>query len=218
MVASHCALFRPDLFSALILMSVPYTPRGWGHTPPTEKMREMAGENVFYMNYFQEPGKAEREFEASARKSILGSLYSGSADPPPESRWRFIFGPDETLKASTTLPKTLPAWLTEADLDFYAAAFERTGFRGGLNWYRNMDRNWALTPFLSKARILQPTLFLAGQEDAVITFMRKGYERMEAHVPDLRGKVLIPGAGHWVQQEKPQAVNDQMIDFLRGLS
>jgi len=213
-VAAHCALLRPDLFTALILMSVPYPPRKWGDTPPTGKMKKMAGSRVFYMNYFQEPGRAEADFEADVRTSVIGMLYAGSGDPPPEARWRVIFGADERLSDTFTLPDALPEWLSEADIDYYTAAFEKTGYRGGLNWYRNLDRNWALTPFLTHARILQPTLFLAGSEDGVIAFMRKAYDELEKAVPNLYQKELIPGAGHWIQQERPQAVSERMIHFL----
>jgi len=214
-VAAHCALFRPDLFSALILMSVPYARRTWTDTPPTEAMKQMAGNNIFYMNYFQEPGLAERDLEADVRSSLLGMLYAGSGDSSPGERWRFIFGPDERLTDTFTLPETLPGWLLPEDLEYYANAFRRTGFRGGLNWYRNMDRNWAMTPFLTKAQILQPTLFVAGANDAVISIMHGAYEKMESNIPNLHRKELIPGAGHWIQQERPQTVNERMIGFLK---
>ncbi len=111
----------------------------------------------------------------------------------------------------------LPAWLTERDIDFYTEEFTRTGFRGGVNWYRNIDRNWEMTPFLSGAKIHQPALFIAGELDGVITFSRGAYDRMEASIPNLKQKVLLPGAGHWIQQERPLEVNDLMIQFLKDL-
>jgi pimeloyl-ACP methyl ester carboxylesterase len=84
------------------------------------------------------------------------------------------------------VPETLPAWLTEADLDFFTDEFKRTGFRGGLNWYRNMDTNWKLTPFLSGAKIRQPSLFIAGEFDWVITIYRKDLDRLEETMPGLK--------------------------------
>ncbi len=115
------------------------------------------------------------------------------------------------------MPETLPAWLTEADLDFYANEFKRTGFRGGLNWYRNIDRIWELTRFLSGAKIRQPSLFIAGELDGVITMYRQAFDRLEETMPGLRKKVLLPGAGHWIQQERPDEVNDLLIEFLASL-
>jgi len=214
-VAWHCGLLRPDVFRSVGLLSVPYLPRPWEDTRPTEVMRAMLGEKEFYMLYFQEPGKAEAELEEDVRRTMRMLLYSGSGDAPPKERWRAIFAKSETLLDTCSLPDTLPAWLSEQDIDFFAEEFERTGFRGALNWYRNIDRNWALTPFLRGARLYPPTLFVAGEEDGVITLYRNAFENMEEAVPNLRKKTLLPGAGHWVQQERPQEVNELLIEFLR---
>jgi pimeloyl-ACP methyl ester carboxylesterase len=114
------------------------------------------------------------------------------------------------------VPK-LPAWLTERDIDFLTGEFQRTGFTGGLNYYRNMDRNWALTPFLDGAKLLQPTLFIAGDRDGVIEFWGNEVRTMDQHVPNLRKKVILPGIGHWTQQESPAEVNRLLIEFLKAL-
>jgi pimeloyl-ACP methyl ester carboxylesterase len=216
-VAYFCALLRPDIFRAVVLLSVPYLQRSWADIRPTEAMKQMAGEKQFYQLYFQEPGKAEHELEADVRKTMLMWLYSASGDAPPDKRWRFLFGKSETLLDIGTVPKTLPAWLTEADLDFYAEKFKRTGFRGGLNWYRNIDRIWELTPFLSGAKIRQPSLFIAGEFDGVITMYRQAFDSLEETMPGLSKKILVPGAGHWIQQERPNEVNDLLIEFLASL-
>jgi pimeloyl-ACP methyl ester carboxylesterase len=216
-VAWHSALLRPDIFHALILLSVPYAGRSWSSIRPTEAMKKMAGDRQFYILYFQEPGKAEKELEAEVRGTMLKSFYTLSGDPPPEKRWTFLFGKDQRFIDTSHMPDALPAWLTEADIDVFTEAFERTGFRGGLNWYRNIDRNWELTPFLSGARIHQPSLFVAGELDGVIAMNRGAFDNLEKAMPGLKQKVLIPGAGHWVQQERPQMVNDLLIAFLKEL-
>ena len=113
------------------------------------------------------------------------------------------------------MPDKLPAWLAEKDIDFFAGEFERTGFRGALNWYCNIDRNWELTPFLRGAKLNQPLLFVAGEEDWVITLYRHAFDHLEEAAPNLWRKVLVPGAGHWIQQEFPEEVNTQLIEFLR---
>ena len=143
-------------------------------------------------------------------------IYSLAGDPPPEKRWRFIFGNSETLLDSCTNPDTLPQWLTEEDLESFAKEFKASGFRGGLNWYRNIDQNWSQTAFLSEAKLPQPSLFVAGEEDAVITMYREGYDNLEQVMPNLTKKILLPGAGHWIQQERSQAVNDLLIEFLKA--
>jgi pimeloyl-ACP methyl ester carboxylesterase len=214
-VAWVCALLRPDIIRAVVLMSVPYRQRSWADIRPTEAMKQMAGDKQFYQLYFQEPGKAEPELEADVRKTILMALYTGSGNAPPEKRWRFLFDKSQTFLDTGTVPETLPAWLTEADLDFYTEEFKRTGFRGGLNWYRNIDTNWKLMPILSGAKIGQPSLFVAGEFDAVITMYRQAFDNLEETMPGLRKKVLLSGAGHWIQQERPTEVNELVIQFLK---
>lgn len=213
-VAWHCALLYPERFRAVVGMSVPYT--GRAPAPPIQIMRQIFAGRFFYMLYFQQPGKAERELEADVRRTIRSTLYSASGDAPRESG----FAPlpeDAGFLDQMTDPETLPAWLTEADIEYFAGEFERTGFRGGLNWYRNLDRNWELTPQLAGAKIAQPALFVAGDRDVVISFMQGGIEAMRALVPNLRGVHLLPGCGHWTQQERPADVNRLLLDFLRSL-
>jgi hypothetical protein len=123
---------------------------------------------------------------AVSLQELLGSLYSASGDPPPEKRWRFLFGKDEMLLSTASEPDTLPAWLTEQDVEAFTAEFTRTGFRGGLNWYRILDRMWELTPFLNGAKLRQPTLFVAGERDVCITMYRDAFEALPQTVPGLR--------------------------------
>jgi pimeloyl-ACP methyl ester carboxylesterase len=216
-VAWHCALLRPDLFRAIVLLSVSYVSRSWQDPRPTEAMKRMAGDKEFYQLYFQEPGKAEVELEADVRKTMRMLLYSASGDPPPEQHWRFLFNKSERLMETGAQPDILPAWLTEQDIDYLTREFERTGFRGGLNWYRNIDHRWEQTPFLSGAKLHQPALFVGGEADAFIARRRAAYDALEESVPNLRKKVLLAGAGHWVQQERPAEVNQLLIEFLASL-
>ncbi|MCC5664253.1 alpha/beta hydrolase [Nostoc sp. CHAB 5784] len=213
-LAWHCALLRPDLFKAIALLSVPYRARAWESRPPTEMLKRMSGEQQFYMLYFQEPGKAEAELEANVRKSLRMMLYSAAGDAPPEERWQFLFDKSEKFLDTLTEPEQLPSWLSEQDLDFFTQEFERTGFRGGLARYRNLDRDWELTRFLSGAKLQQPALFVGGEFDAVVTRNRELVNNLEKTVPNLRKKVLLPNAGHWIQQEQPAEINRLLIEFL----
>jgi pimeloyl-ACP methyl ester carboxylesterase len=217
-VAWYCSLLRPDIFTTTVLLSVPYIPRAWADIRPTDAMKQMVGEKQFYQLYFQEPGLAEAELDEDVRKAITMFLYSASGNPPPEKRWRYLFSKSEKLLDTGALPETLPAWLTEQDIDFFTSEFERTGFRGGLNWYRNFDRNWELTTFLSGAKLRQPALFVAGELDPVIAMSRNAFDAMEQTVPNLKQKVLLSGAGHWIQQERPTEVNQLLTEFLTGLN
>jgi pimeloyl-ACP methyl ester carboxylesterase len=212
-VAWYSALLRPDVFRAVALLSVPYLPRP--DVRPTERMRAMAGDQEFYQLYFQEPGRAEAELDADPRGVIRKLLYWGSGDPP-QKPGRYLFPKGQGFLEGVPQPDVLPAWVSESDVDVFAEEFRRTGFRGGLNWYRNFDRNWELTPFLAGAKLRQPTLFVAGEHDAVIEMYRPAFDGLERSVPRLRKKVLLPGAGHWIQQERPAEVNRELLAFLEA--
>jgi pimeloyl-ACP methyl ester carboxylesterase len=216
-VAWHCALLRPDLFRAIVLLSVSYVSRSWKDPRPTEAMKRMVGDKEYYQLYFQEPGKAEMDLESDVRGIIRMLLYFASGDPPPEKRWRFLFNKSERLIDTGTQPDILPAWLTEQDIDYLTSEFKRTGFRGGLNWYRNIDHRWEQTPFLSGAKLHQPALFVGGDADAFIARRRAAFDALEESVPNLRKKVLLAGAGHWIQEERPAEVNQLLIEFLASL-
>lgn len=223
-VAWNAALMRPDLFKAAIIMSVPYIPRSHLHGPranvrPTEAMKLLVGQHYFYQLYFQQLGVAEAEMEQDVRRAMLLTLYSLSGDARESERWRPVLAdPQAGMLSSGALPETLPGWLSEADVDYFTEQFQRTGFRGGLNWYRNMDRNWELTAPFSGASVYQPTLFMWGDRDPVLDIPGTGerIERQKQYVPNLR---LLPfaGCGHWVQLERAAEVNAAMIAFLQGL-
>jgi pimeloyl-ACP methyl ester carboxylesterase len=217
-VAWHAALLRPDRFRAVIGLSVPYGPRG--RLRPTSVMPQTA-DAVFYQLHFQTPGVAEAELQHDVRGFIRGTLLRLSGDAPadwpnfgmvPRSGGMLASG-----WAVGSIP--LPAWITEADIDFYAGEFTRTGFRGGLNWYRNIDRNWELRAPFAGARVSVPALYVAGDRDAVLTFpgAAEVVANLTQFVPRLSRTVMLPGCGHWTQQERPREVNAAMLDFLRSL-
>jgi pimeloyl-ACP methyl ester carboxylesterase len=215
MVAHNAAILRPDMFRAVILLSVPYRARTEGAVKPTETMRRRipAGQQ-FYQIYFQSPGVAEKEFHADPKRTLRMFLYSLSGSIPKEDKWRYVFGENEQALDGCVDPKQLPAWLKPEDLDYYANEYSRTGFRGGLNWYRGQDIFWQETPFLIGRKMLQPTLYVGGTDDAVVEFARPYVDNLEKSVPNLWKKVLLPGVGHWTEQEAPTEVNRLMVDFL----
>jgi pimeloyl-ACP methyl ester carboxylesterase len=155
--------------------------------------------------------------ERNVRLTMRRFFYALSAAAAPSERWHPIL-PDPPLDPLNTAadPDHLPPWLSEADLDLYTAEFERTGFRGGLNWYRNTVRNWELLAPWSGARVLQPALYLGGEEDPVLEVpgVSRAIQAMPSLVPHLE-TVLLPGSGHWVQQEKAGEVNEAILTFLR---
>ncbi|MGO8946729.1 MAG: alpha/beta fold hydrolase [Ktedonobacterales bacterium] len=224
-LAWHAGLLRPDRFSALITMSSPYLPRGplrgpRGTLPPTQVWKLAWGDQFFYQSALQQPGLAEAEFGYDIRTSLRRLLYGGSGDAAPDERWHPILpDPGASLLNSAGNPVSLPAWLSEADLDRYTAEFEHSGFAGGLYWYRNMDRNWELLAAYSGAKVTLPALFLWGGQDPQLEIpgIRQGIERMPDYVPNLRMS-RFTGCGHWIQQERAPEVNAEMVAFLKGLA
>jgi epoxide hydrolase A/B len=213
-VTAHAALFRPDMFRAVALLSVPYAPRR-PISPSQWEQKKYPGK-IFYQAMFRSPA-AEAVLQANTRRALLSGLYSLSGEVDPKDRWNPVADAAAPTAALATQPKQ-PSWITQADLDFLEAEYRRTGFTGGLNYYRNMDRNWALTPFLAGAKLMQPTLFITGDKDPVMDFLGEEFEGLETNIPNLRKKVLLPGVGHWTQQERPTEVNRLLIEFLQSES
>jgi pimeloyl-ACP methyl ester carboxylesterase len=220
-VAWHAALMRPDRFRAVVGLSVPYRPRG--RVQPTTVMPQDA-ESMFYQLYFQTPGVAESELEADARVSLRKTLYSGSGDVPRRNPAAASSGVGMVPRSGGFLtrmkdPSSLPPWLTESDIDFYARQFQHSGFRGGLNWYRNIDRNWELLAPYAGASVSVPALYMAGDLDLVVSFprMKEVIADLSRYIPQLTASIMLPGCGHWTQQERAAEVNDAIIRFLSSL-
>ncbi len=218
-VAWQAALLRPDRFRAVVGLSVPFRPRG--KAPPTSQMPKTA-DAQFYQLYFQEPGVAEAELEQDTRLSLGTMLYGASGDAPRIEGAGIGMvrrGSGFLRGASTLAPLPVPAWLSNQDLDFYDGEFRRTGFRGALNWYRNIDRNWELLAPFAGAPVTVPALYIAGDRDMVVAApgMDQLLPNLKRFVPGLQKTVMLAGCGHWTQQERAAEVNAALIEFARGL-
>lgn len=210
-VAWQFALLHPARTRAVAALSVPFLARS--EHPPIATMRVLFEGKFFYILHFQEPGVADAELAADVRETMLrlfGGLRSTSAGFSGA-----LAGDDRGFVQRLPAVDGPPEWLGADDLAVYVESFERTGFTGGLNWYRCMDRNWELTAGLAGARVTVPACFIAGAEDPVIAMWPVA--AMADHLDDLRATVLIDGAGHWVQQERPVEVNEALLAFLRSL-
>ncbi|MZF85701.1 alpha/beta hydrolase [Streptomyces sp. SID5643] len=212
-IAATSALVRPEIFRAVGLLSVPYTPPGGPR--PSEVFARMGGDEEFYVSYFQEPGRAEAEIEPDVRGWLAGFYAALSADTLPGADPYFVA---RGGRLRDRFPAgRLPEWLSEADLDVYAAEFERTGLTGALNRYRNMDRDWRDLADFAGAPVTQPSLFIGGTLDASTTWLAEAIEAYPATLPGLRGSHLLDGCGHFVQQERPADTNRLLIEWLAGL-
>jgi pimeloyl-ACP methyl ester carboxylesterase len=211
-VAWHTALLRPERVRAVIGLSVPHRPRG--SAAPVATMRARFGEG-FYMVYFQRPGHADDEFTRDLHATFRRLLYAASGEGPGHAP---VVPPGGGFLDVCPEPDKLPGWLTHDDIDTYAAAFADSGFTGPLNWYRNLDRNWELTAAWHGALIQPPALYVAGDRDLVVRVpgTPELISNLSTFVPNLRQTVMLPGCGHWTQQERPEEVSAAMIEFLRA--
>lgn len=207
-VAWHAALFRPDIFTAVGGLSV--APPWRGRERPLDTLAK-SGVTNFYWQYFQKPGDAEAEFERDVDYTMRAVTFGVDGS---------LFLKDgQGFLGDTTIPRPLPAWVSEQDHAHIVETYRRTGFRGGLNWYRNIDRNWELTAPWHGAKIHQPSIFIAGANDSVVTGILGGKRvtEMDRVLPNLTRKLIIEGAGHWIQQERPDEVNAALVEFLNGV-
>jgi pimeloyl-ACP methyl ester carboxylesterase len=202
----------PERVERVAAMSVPFRPRS--SRPPTELLRLLHGDRFFYILYFQSVGPADAELGKDPELTLRRVLWGVSGDAPPGA-WTAGRKGDGML-AGMAEPERLPQWLPAEDLAYYAREFARTGFTGGLNWYRNLDRNWELEAAWDDRRVEAPALFVAGERDPVLRFIRP--DAMEEWVPGLRGRLILPGAGHWIQQERPAEVNGALLKFLADIT
>ena len=207
-VAWHAALFRPDIFTAVGGLSV--APPWRGRERPLDALAK-SGVTNFYWQYFQKPGIAEAEFERDVDYTMRAVTFGVDGSLFLKDGQGFLGDP--------AIPRALPAWISEQDHAHVVETYRRTGFRGGLNWYRNIDRNWDLTAPWHGAKIYQPSIFIAGANDSVVTGILGGKRvtEMDRVLPNLRRKLIIEGAGHWIQQERPDEVNAALVEFLSGV-
>ncbi|WP_245313031.1 alpha/beta fold hydrolase [Bradyrhizobium macuxiense] len=181
----------------------------------------------FYQLYFQEPGVAEAEFEKDPRRTLGAMLYGASGEGT--AAIRALAANSGQTPGVGMVPRNggwlpsgvppLPSRLSAADLDLYAGEFARSGFRGPLNYYRNVDRNWELMAAFDGVKVTVPALYVAGDHDMVVAFPGAAEQiaNMKQVVPLLREIRMLPGCGHWTQQERPAEVNAELIAFLRSL-
>lgn len=189
-------------------LSVPFAPRG--PVSSLEAIRR-AGRHQFYQLYFQQPGVAEADFHKDIDAAIRRMMWTLSAGP--SERWSGMIGAGGALDALFDPTGEMP-WFSAEDFAVYSTAFQASGLTGGLNWYRNIDRNWELTAPMQNLLIRQPAWFITGERDPIYPLLKPMVDALPKTVPGHLGTTIIPGVGHWVQQEASRKVNEVLIDFL----
>ncbi len=216
-VAWNCALMRPDIFRAVVSLSVPTGDRG--PAPPMKSAAQAFGDRFFYQLYFQTPGIAEHELQHNIPVTMRKMLVGASGARPRSTAFFPTDAPPATsymLEDMEDPGANLPDWLTAEDVAYFVSRFELSGFRGGLNWYRNIDRSWELGAAFQGKKIEQPAFFMAGDRD-VVPFNPAAEEAMRKTVTNLRDVVILPGVGHWTQQEAADTVSAAVVDFVNSL-
>lgn len=214
-VAWHCALMRPDMFRAVAGLSVPFQPRRPGG-PPVAAMQALtakAGLGDLYIVRFQDP-EAHVALDADPEAALRKMFWAYDGATPAAHRHTGFLAPGVDMIAGIDDAAVAPPWMTTEHLAEYVEAFSTGGFSAPLAWYRNLDRNWALTAFLQDRRIDEPALFIVGENDPVRHYAGRHEAGQGEWLTDLRGSHVIPGAGHWIQQERPAEVNALLVDFL----
>ncbi|KAL2629582.1 hypothetical protein R1flu_014268 [Riccia fluitans] len=201
------AVLRPELLKCVITLSVGFTPRD----PKLSLLGQMKadfGERV-YMQEWQEPGKAEADFNRDIKGAIL-KIYTHRVT----EMW--TAGENKSVLQSVPAPEKLPDWITDEEIQVYVDNYTRRGFTGGFNWYRNLDRSWELLAPWTDFGTPVPGLVIIGDMDLTFTFTKAYHEspKFKAHVPNGEFKI-VPGFGHFVNEEAPEVVNSLILDFLK---
>ena len=218
-IVSHMAMMKPERTSAVCNMSVPFTPRGPLSIVEMLKLA-IPEDTFFYILYFQEVGPADEEMARDPRQTMTRLLCGVKADPDDNAVSMVARAPKKSeiagfVATMPPAPDVLPEWITQEEVDYYVDEFTRTGFTGGINWYRNFHRNWEITPHIADAKVECPAYFISGKQDPVIGGRTSGFD--SPTLLDWRGETIIDDAGHWVQQEKPAETNAALISFLNDV-
>ena len=211
-VAWNTPLFHPDRVHAVVGMSVSPVPRP--QQPPTNAWRNMFEDNFFYILYFQQPGVADADLGRDPAATMRRLIAARASDDETAAVRMLTPGPEGFVDRLPE-PDGLPDWIGQDELDRYVQEFSRTGFTGPLNWYRNFDRNWRLTETTPASTITAPAMLIAGSADPALAFMKP--DRASEVVAGPYRQVILDGAGHWIQQERPDEVNKLLLEFLDGL-
>lgn len=217
-VAWHCALLRPDIFRAVAGLSVPFQPRS-DRGPPLAAMQAItarAGLGDLYIVRFQD-GTDQKEFDADPETALRKMFWAYDGATPAEARSTGFIPPGRSLLQTVPDAAVRPPWMSAELLAEYVAAFAARGFRQPMDWYRCLDLNWSLTSFVQGQKITVPALFMVGENDPVRHYAGRHEKTLGDWATDLRGRHVLAGAGHWLQQERPDQVNRLLLDFLAGL-
>ncbi|MGB5757077.1 MAG: alpha/beta hydrolase [Acidimicrobiales bacterium] len=216
-IAWNTALLRPDRVRGVAGLSVPYS--GRGDVRPLDAFRAMAGDELFYIDYFQEPGVVEAEVEKDLAGWLRGFYFTASGEADHSAPTMGLVPKGRELRERLQQPKPgQMAWLSDDDFAYYLGEFERTGLTGGFNRYRNIERDWSELAPWRHAPIAVPAMFIGGDKDGPTRLGQGAIDRFDQTLPKLTRSEILENCGHWTQQEQPEAVNELLLGFIAGLA
>lgn len=210
-IATASALLRPDLFCAVGMLGVPFTPRS--PVRPSRAFAEAGGDEEFYVSYFQQPGRAEAEIEADVAGWLRGFVVALDGSTPEAAGW-FTVPRGAQLRDRLPTDADLPDWLTEEEFAAQLAVLRAGGLAGPLNRYRNVDRDWEDLAAFDGRVVDQPAIYLAGTADSSTAWLSDAIEHQAQWLPGLDAVHLLEGAGHWLHRERTDEVNGLLLDWL----
>jgi pimeloyl-ACP methyl ester carboxylesterase len=209
--AWNAALMRPDRFQAVFCLSVPYVPRG--DVSVFERMRKAGHASDFYM--FEQMRPEADQIWADAAVTIPGILYWASGSAPADTRWHPL---EPARSLHRPAPDPLPSWADPDYVEHNVAAFARTGFHGGLNYYRAAEHYFDLSAAFKGAKISQPSFFMMGKSDGLKELYSLTDDQLRLGLPGLVGSLELDHVGHWIQHEASAEIGDQLVKFLRKIT
>lgn len=208
------ALTHPERVMAVIGLENPAAPHN-PEVPPLTEYAEMAKEHFLHIDYFMPVGPADRDLAAAPREFLRKVFWALSGEGDYFATWKHPPG-TTYIDAMEDAPPLPWPWLSELEFEFFHAEYARTGFTGGLNWYRSMDIKWQERKAFEGRQSRVPAYFLGSEFDVDLEGFHGDdpISLMRAQFPDLRRVEMITGAGHLVQLEKSDEVNGILLGFL----
>ncbi|PZO33826.1 MAG: alpha/beta hydrolase, partial [Alphaproteobacteria bacterium] len=173
------------------------------------------GRGTLYMSTFQAPD-AHGIFETDVATALRKGFYAYDGATPDDRQSTGFIAEGQDFISEVADDATLPPWMSADHFAEYVAAFSAGGFKGPMDWYRCMDLNWSLTAFVQDRKISVPAAFMVGERDPVRHYSGQHEAGLAVWLTDLRSQTVLPGAGHWIQQERPAEVSRALLDFLKN--
>lgn len=207
------------MFQAVMALSVPFQARR-NQGPPTEVMRYLAnrdGLGDLYLASFKDE-KAHEVLDADPEMALRKIFWSFDGATAEKDRSTGFHARGTNLLDTISDEAVLPPWMSPEHFAVYVEAFQRGGFERPLHWYRKIDANWQRSRWMQGCKVQVPACYMVGENDPTRYYVGRNETELAQWVPNLVSSTVVPGAGHWIQQERPDTVSEAIVGFLWELS